>query len=107
MDVAIDDTGTGFSFTTKATAPIDPEQVCGLLQVTLAGLVAALEMAPATPLRAVDVLGEAARQQILLKWNDTGRTISAATLPPLFAMQPIRPPDPLPVVCGDAAVSSR
>ena len=57
--------------------PADPAQVCALLHTALAGLAAALEDAPATPLRAVQVLGEAERAQVLDGWNDTAAPVPA------------------------------
>ena len=53
------DNGTGFVLTVDAVAPGDPGLVCGLLQTALGSLVTALEHAPGTPLRQIQVLGEA------------------------------------------------
>ena len=72
LAVSVDDTGTGFGLTVQAVAPVDPQRVCGLLVTATAGLVAALEDAPASPLRAVPVLDAAERRQVLAGWNDTG-----------------------------------
>ena len=72
LTVSVDDTGTGFGFTVDAVAPADPAQVCALLHTAAASLVTALEADPATPLRAVQVLGAAERAQVLAGWNDTG-----------------------------------
>jgi hypothetical protein len=55
--VAVDDTGVKFALSAKVVAPVDPQLVCGLLATVTAGLVAALEDAPAMALRRVRVLG--------------------------------------------------
>src|SRR6266540_3245192 len=105
LAVSVDDIGTGYALTVQAVAPADPQQVCGLLQTAAAGLVTALEDAPAAPLHQVEVLGQAERGQVLAGWNDTAREVPAATLPGLFAAQVARAPDAVAVVCGDAAIS--
>ncbi|HEY5985399.1 MAG TPA: amino acid adenylation domain-containing protein, partial [Streptosporangiaceae bacterium] len=105
LDVSVDDIGTGFVFGVQAVPPADPRQVCGLLQAAAAGLVAALEDAPAMPLRQVDVLDQAQRRQILSDWNDTAREVPAATVPELFAAQAARAPDAVAVVFADTAIS--
>src|SRR6266498_3861059 len=105
LTVSVDDSGTGFAFTLQAVAPIDPQQISGMLQIAAAGLVAVLEDAPSTPLRAVEVLGQAARWLGLAGWNDTVRPVPAVTVPELFAAQVARAPDAVAVVCGDASVS--
>jgi hypothetical protein len=43
LDVAVDDTGNGFTFTVKAVPPADPELVCELLHTATEGVMAALE----------------------------------------------------------------
>jgi len=105
LDVSVDDTGSGFALTVDAVAPVDPGYVCGLLQEAAAGLVTALEKAPATPLRAVEVLSPAERAQMLSGWNDTAARVPGVTVPELFAARVEGAPDAVAVVCGDAALS--
>jgi amino acid adenylation domain-containing protein len=105
LTVCIDDEGTGFVFTVDAVAPADSERVCALLHAAAASLVAALETAPATPLRAVEVLGDAERHQILNGWNDTGTEVPGATLPGLFEARAARFPDAVAVVCGGKSLT--
>ncbi len=66
LAVSVDDTGDRVRPSpTQVAAPGDPAQVCALLHTALVSLVTALEHAPATPLRQVQVLGEAERAQVL------------------------------------------
>ncbi|MFD5438059.1 condensation domain-containing protein, partial [Kitasatospora sp. NPDC127067] len=62
----------------------------------------AMAAAPAdTPLRRIEVLGEAERELVLFGWNDTAREVPAATLPELFEAQAVRTPGA--VAVSDAA----
>ncbi|HEY5986518.1 MAG TPA: amino acid adenylation domain-containing protein, partial [Streptosporangiaceae bacterium] len=105
LSVSVDDVGTGFGFTVKAVAPADPAQVCALLHTATANLVATLTDAPSTPLRAVAILNEAERREILAAWNDTTRPVPTATVPTLFEAQAARTPDAVAVMFADTIVS--
>jgi amino acid adenylation domain-containing protein len=59
LTVSVDDTGAGFTITAHAVRPADPEQVCALLRTATANLLATLETAPGTPVRAIPVSGDA------------------------------------------------
>ena len=103
--VAVNDAGTQFMITVYAMAPAGPEQVCGLLHTAVENLAGALESAPGTPLRAVGVLGEAERRQLVEGWNDTAVAVAGVTLPELFGVRVAAGPDAVAVVCGDVVVT--
>ena len=105
LAVAVDDIGTGFSLSVDAVAPGDPALVCALLHTTLDSLVAALQDAPATPLRRVAVLTAGERAQLVAGWNDTAAAVPAAMVPGLFQAQAARTPDAVAVACGPVRVS--
>ncbi|HEY0856333.1 MAG TPA: amino acid adenylation domain-containing protein, partial [Albitalea sp.] len=67
----VDDLGEGFELTAQVRRPIVPRRVCELMHRALQELVQALEQSPTTPLRALDVLPEAERRQLLVEWNAT------------------------------------
>jgi amino acid adenylation domain-containing protein len=71
----------------------------------LGALVTALQDAPATPLRQVQVLGEHERAQILQAWNDTATSVPAATLPQLFEQRAATVPDAVAVACAGMRLS--
>jgi amino acid adenylation domain-containing protein len=100
LTVSVDDAGTGFVLTADAVAPISAEQVCELLLTATASLVTALEDAPATPLRRVEVLGQAQRREALTGWNDTVPAALPVTVPQLFEAQAARSPESVAVACG-------
>ncbi|MCA2215601.1 non-ribosomal peptide synthetase [Jidongwangia harbinensis] len=53
------------------------------------------------------VLTEQERHRILVDWNDTGHTVSPATVPDRFEAQVERAPDAVALVCDGATVSYR
>jgi amino acid adenylation domain-containing protein len=67
----VDDFGAGFGLIAQVQSPIQPGRICTYVASALAHLVAALENAPNTPLRALDLLPSAERHQLLVEWNDT------------------------------------
>ncbi len=71
LTLSIDDLGEEFELIAQARSPIDPGRVCAFMRTALERLVDALEHAPDTPLRDLDVLPESERQQLLIEWNDT------------------------------------
>ncbi|HEX9938383.1 MAG TPA: amino acid adenylation domain-containing protein, partial [Longimicrobium sp.] len=91
--LAVDDGGQGFRLTAQAVATIDPRRVCALMHRALEQLVEALETAPATALREIDVLPEAERAQVLEAWNDTAAEVPAdRCIHELFEAQAARTP---------------
>ncbi|MER6156419.1 amino acid adenylation domain-containing protein [Streptomyces sp. NPDC001868] len=68
----------------------------------LAGLLARLldrvAAEPDLPVRDLEVLEEAEREAVLVRWNDTGHDVPATTLPELFRAQVARTPDALALV---------
>ena len=106
VDVSVDDVDeAGFGFTVQAVAGVDAGLVCGLLGMAAEGLVGALESVPGMPLRAVPVLGEAERRQLVQGWNDTAFPVPDAGVAELLAGQAGRSPDAVAVACGDVCVS--
>src|SRR5262249_6486545 len=71
--VSVDDLGKGFWLTAQVESPIEPERVCEMMHTALERLVEALETGPDKALRSLDVLPEAERGLLLVKWNETER----------------------------------
>ena len=64
--LSVNDLGEGFSLTAQARSPIDPARICAYMRTALERLVEALERAPQTPLRSLDVLPAEERRTVLL-----------------------------------------
>ncbi len=105
LAVSVDDRGEGFSLTAQAQG-VEPARVCALVNAALAGLVAALEAAPETPLRALPVLPAAERRVVVEEWNATERPQPAVTsVAALFAAQAARTPGATAVVDGGRSLT--
>ena len=103
---SVDDTGTGFGLIVEAVGPVDPAQVCALLQTAAASLVSVLEDDPATPLRAVQVLDAAERELVLAGWNAPAAPVPwARGVHELVAAGAAASPDAAAVVCGGTVLT--
>ncbi|MGY4306616.1 amino acid adenylation domain-containing protein [Bradyrhizobium sp. USDA 4369] len=99
LSLSVDDLGDGFTLTAQVQHAVAPERVCAFMVTALSGLAAALEGAPATAVRRIDVLPAAERARVLEEWNAT-----AAAYPhdqcvhELFEAQVERTPEAIAVV---------
>ncbi|ETS29277.1 amino acid adenylation enzyme/thioester reductase family protein [Photorhabdus khanii NC19] len=69
--LSVEDGGTTLGLTAQVVAPFEPDRVCGYMQQALASLAEALERAPETPVRALNILPETERALLLETWNAT------------------------------------
>nr|WP_281422355.1 non-ribosomal peptide synthetase [Photorhabdus caribbeanensis] len=69
--LSVEDFGDALGLTAQAVQPFEPERICGYMQQTLESLVEALEQAPETPVRTLNILPEVERQLLLKTWNAT------------------------------------
>jgi amino acid adenylation domain-containing protein len=93
LAMAVDDLGEGFQLTALAQRGIDPARVCRYLNTAISSLADALERAPETPVRALNILPRAERTQVLDEWNRTEERFPQGTLDALFAAQARKTPD--------------
>lgn len=100
--LSVDDFGEGFQITAQTRNPLDPDRVCGFMRVALERLVEALETAPDATIKAIDVLPETERHQLLSEWNDTSTEYPKdRCIHELFEAQVERTPQAVAVVFGD------
>ena len=104
--LSVDDRGTGFTLVAQAPDRIDPARVCGFMHTALEQLARALETAPETKMRRLDVLPAAERHRILTEWNATEARLPAERcIHELFEAQVARTPDAVAVVFGEEQLS--
>ncbi|MDX2093740.1 MAG: amino acid adenylation domain-containing protein [Kofleriaceae bacterium] len=71
--VSVDDVGAELGLRVQAVEPVSADRVCAMMARALEELADALEHAPHTPVRALDVMPPDERQQLLVDWNATER----------------------------------
>ena len=104
--LAVDDLGDGLALTADTAAQIDPWRICDYMHTALEGLVEALECAPETAIRKIEVMPEAERRQVVEEWNATEADYPGEKLiHQLFEEQADRAPDRVAGVDGDVAIS--
>jgi amino acid adenylation domain-containing protein len=69
--LAVDDLGEGFWLTTRTNTSIDPLRAAEFMKTALESLVQALETAPTTTVRSLNVLPATEKHQLLVEWNNT------------------------------------
>jgi amino acid adenylation domain-containing protein len=103
--LSVDDLGEGFRLTAQTVPVIDSERICVYMRTVLEGLVEALEKAPSTAVRSIEILSGEERTQLLYGWNDTAVSVPASTLPELFEAQVIKTPEAVAVVYEDRSLN--
>ncbi|NWA81486.1 non-ribosomal peptide synthetase [Pseudomonas sp. D2002] len=102
LTLNVDDQGDGFRLTAMTPVQIGAQRICGFMQVTLQGLVEALEQAPQLPVNRLPVLEAQERQHLLVDFNATQVDYDLdQTLHGLFEAQVLRTPDALAVTAGE------
>jgi amino acid adenylation domain-containing protein/non-ribosomal peptide synthase protein (TIGR01720 family) len=71
LTMSVDDLGDGFALTAQAVRSIEPRRICDYMRTALEQLVEALESSPWIEVRALEVLPEDERRQLLEEWNET------------------------------------
>ncbi|PHM74457.1 non-ribosomal peptide synthetase [Xenorhabdus kozodoii] len=69
--LSVEDGGSTLGLTAQVVQPFEPDRVCGYMQQALASLADALERAPETPVRALNILPATERALLLETWNAT------------------------------------
>ncbi|MBB4233457.1 non-ribosomal peptide synthetase component F, partial [Rhizobium mongolense] len=99
LTLSVDDFGQELGLTADAVEPISPDRICGYMQRALEQLVDALERAPNTPVRELDILPAEERSYLLEDLNRTEADYpSDLCVHALFEAQVRRAPDAVAVV---------
>ena len=103
--LSVDDLGEGFSLKAQIQSPIDPHRICAFVHRAVEQLIGALESAPSTSLRSLDVLPVAERQILLVEWNNSGPVKAEGCLHHLIEGQAARTPERAAVICGQQTLT--
>ncbi|NHB98815.1 condensation domain-containing protein, partial [Photorhabdus stackebrandtii] len=94
LALSVEDFGEALGLTAQVVQPFEPERIYGYMQQALESLAEALEQAPETPVRALEILPEAERTLLLKTWNVTEPGSSdALCIHQLFEQQVQKMPD--------------
>ncbi|MCA6221494.1 non-ribosomal peptide synthetase, partial [Photorhabdus antumapuensis] len=104
--LSVEDFGNALGLTAQIVQPFDAERVCGYMQQALESLAAALEHAPETPVRQLEVLPTAERK-LLLKIGNGPQTAYSDQLciHHLFEQQVAKNPEATALVHGEQTLS--
>ena len=99
--LSVDDLGDGFQLTAQTQRPVAPDRVCAFMRVALERLADALETAPETAARTIDVLPDAERRKLLEEWNATAHAYAEPRdIIGRFEAQVLRSPEAVAASCG-------
>ncbi|HKQ07721.1 MAG TPA: AMP-binding protein, partial [Blastocatellia bacterium] len=106
LTLSIDDVGEEFWLYVHVDASVGSERVCRYMHRALESLVEALDSQPAKPLRTLEVMPEAERQQAIYEWNATKADYPRdRCVHELFEQQVEQTPEAMAVVCGEARLT--
>jgi len=104
--LSVNDLGRDLSLDAQTPASVGPMRICEFMRTALESLAGALETAPATTVRELEVLPRSERHRVLYEWNDTATEFPAdKCVQELFEEQVLRSPDATAVVFEDAQLS--
>ncbi|WP_456639423.1 non-ribosomal peptide synthase/polyketide synthase [Bradyrhizobium sp. USDA 10063] len=108
LTLSVEDFGEALGLTAQVAEPVSADRVCGYMQRALEQLAEALEQAPNTPVRALDILPSAERAYLVEELNRTAAPYpEQQCIHQLFEAQVRQAPDAVAVVDAEARVSYR
>ncbi|WP_275431010.1 amino acid adenylation domain-containing protein, partial [Pseudomonas frederiksbergensis] len=106
LTLSVDDLGAGFLLSALVQKGIGAARICAYMHTALEQLAQALEQAPQTPLRNLEILPDTERRQLLVDFNATTRAYPQdKTVLALFEAQVARTPDAVAAVHGQETLS--
>jgi len=104
--LSVDDLGEGFLLETQSQGSMGSLRICVYMRTALESLVAALESAPETEVRCIEVLPPSERRQLIEQWNATvSQYPSGKCIHHLFEQQVQRTPEEVALVFEDQTVT--
>ncbi|WP_439740574.1 amino acid adenylation domain-containing protein [Bradyrhizobium japonicum] len=106
LTLSVEDFGEALGLTAQVAEPISADRICGYMQRALEQLAEALERAPDTPVRELDILPAAERTYLLEELNRTAAAYPAEQcIQELFEAQVRKAPEAVALVYQDQRVS--
>ncbi|WP_240700322.1 non-ribosomal peptide synthetase, partial [Sphingomonas gei] len=106
LTLSVDDTDLNISLTAQIVRPHAPERICAYMAQALASLADALEQAPATPVRELEMLPASERTLLLDTWNATEAPYPEhLCVHQLFEAQAARDPEAVALVHEDETLT--
>ncbi|KMJ43864.1 hypothetical protein AB204_17330 [Xenorhabdus khoisanae] len=104
--LSVEDGGSTLGLTAQVVQPFEPDRVCGYMQQALTSLAEALEQAPETPVRDLNILPETERALLLETWNATETPYpEQLCIHQLFEQQAEKTPVATALIAGDQTLS--
>ncbi|WP_047678110.1 non-ribosomal peptide synthetase, partial [Xenorhabdus sp. NBAII XenSa04] len=104
--LSVEDFGDALGLTASVVQPFEPEQIWGYMQQALESLADALEHTPDRQVRALDILPQAERTQLLTAWNATETPYpDTLCIHQLFEQQVAKTPDATALVYEEQTLS--
>ncbi|PHM49273.1 non-ribosomal peptide synthetase [Xenorhabdus miraniensis] len=104
--LSVEDGGSTLGLTAQVVQPFEPDRVCDYMQQALTSLADALEQAPETPVRALNILPETERTLLLETWNATETPYpEQLCIHQLFEQQAEKTPDATALIAGEQTLS--
>ncbi|MBB4367216.1 amino acid adenylation domain-containing protein, partial [Bradyrhizobium sp. CIR18] len=106
LTLSVEDFGEALGLTVQAAEPISADRICGYMQRVLEQLAKALEHAPDTPVRELDILPAEERTYLLEDLNRTAEAYpSDLCVHELFEAQVQKAPEAVALVCENERLS--
>ncbi|RXH34597.1 peptide synthetase, partial [Bradyrhizobium nanningense] len=106
LTLSVEDFGEALGLTVQVAEPISADRICGYMQRVLEQLAEALEHAPDTPVRKLDILPAEERTYLLEDLNRTEEAYpSEQCVHELFEAQVQKAPDAVALVCANERLS--
>nr|WP_080410263.1 non-ribosomal peptide synthetase [Burkholderia ubonensis] len=106
LTLSVDDLGDAFKLKAQTQAPVEAMRVCHFMRTAMERLVEALEHAPATATKRIDVMPEAEQGQVLHEWNGTRTDYPAdRCIHELIEAQARRTPDAVAAMQADHSLT--
>ncbi|WXG14266.1 amino acid adenylation domain-containing protein [Xenorhabdus griffiniae] len=104
--LSVEDGGSTLGLTAQVVQPFEPDRVCGYMQQALTSLAEALEQAPETPVRELNILPATERTLLLETWNATETPYPGQLcIHQLFEQQAEKTPVATALIAGDQTLS--